>query len=133
MSTIRKIIDIDVPAAAVWDVIRDVAAVHTRLAPGFVIDTKLEGDVRIVTFANGVVARERIIAIDDRLRRLAYSASSAQIEHHNASFEIVPLSDDQTRLLWTADVAPESAAERIGSMMDQGGSVIRNTLMKAAG
>jgi hypothetical protein len=49
----------------VWAAFRDVGAIHTRLARGFVTDTKLEGDTRIVTFANGVVARERIIDTDD--------------------------------------------------------------------
>lgn len=131
MSTVRKIIDVDAPAAAVWDVIRDVGAVHTRLAPGFVIDTKLEDGARVVTFANGVVARERIIAIDDELRRLAYSISSEHMEHHNASYEVIALSEKQTRVVWTTDVAPDSAAERIRLMMEQGSIVIRNALMKA--
>jgi hypothetical protein len=131
MSTIRKNIDLDVAADTVWDVIRDVGAVHRRLAPGFVIDTKLEPGSRTVTFANGVVAHERIIAIDEQLHRVAYSASSEQIEHHNASFEVVPLSETQTRLVWTADVVPESAAERIRPMMEQGAVAIHNALMKA--
>jgi hypothetical protein len=131
MSTIRKNIDLDVPAARVWDVVRDVGAVHTRFAPGFVIDTKLEPGARLVTFANGLVVRERIIAVDEELRRLAYSATSERIEHHNASFEVVPLSDTRTRLVWTADVAPEPAAERVGAMMEQGAIAIVAALTQA--
>jgi hypothetical protein len=130
MSTIRKQIDLDVPAANVWDVVRDVGAVHTRFAPGFVVDTQLEPGARIVTFANGMKARERIVAVDEQLRRLAYSARSDRIEHHNASFEVIPLTDDRTRLVWTADVLPESAAELVGSMMEQGAAAIRSTLGK---
>jgi hypothetical protein len=34
--------------------------VHRRLAPGFVVDAKMDGDARIVTFANGNIARERL-------------------------------------------------------------------------
>jgi hypothetical protein len=56
----------------VWEAVRDVGAVHTRLAPGFVVDTRLEADTRVVTFANGLVARELIVDIDDDARRLVF-------------------------------------------------------------
>ena len=42
----------------VWDAVRDVGAIHTRLAPDFVTDVKMEGDARIVTFANGMTAKD---------------------------------------------------------------------------
>jgi hypothetical protein len=58
MATIRKEISIAARAEEVWDAVRDVGALHTRLVPGFVIDTRLEPGARIVTFANGMVARE---------------------------------------------------------------------------
>jgi len=130
MSTIRKQIDLATSAAKVWDVVRDVGAVHTRFAPGFVVDTTLEPGARVVTFANGMKVRERIVGIDEQLRRLAYSASSDRIEHHNASFEVVALADDRARLVWTADVLPERAAETVGAMMEQGAAAIRATLGK---
>lgn len=40
MATIRKEIPITASADKVWDVIRDVGAIHIRLAPGFVVDTR---------------------------------------------------------------------------------------------
>ena len=58
MASIHKDIAMDAPAHEVWDAVRDFGALHTRLVPGFVLDTKLDGDVRIVTFANGTVARD---------------------------------------------------------------------------
>jgi hypothetical protein len=64
--------------------IRDYGAPHERLAPGFVVDTKLDGDDRIVTFYTGLVARERLIDIDDGARRLAYSVQTDGLTHHNA-------------------------------------------------
>ncbi|HEU4655291.1 MAG TPA: SRPBCC family protein [Steroidobacteraceae bacterium] len=130
MTTIRCNIDVDVPSAKVWDVIRDVGAVHTRLAPHFVVDTRLDTGTRTVTFANGAVVRERIISIDEDLRRLAYSASSERIEYHHASFEVIPLSGTRTRLVWTADVMPLAAAEHVRAMMEQGSLAIADTLAK---
>ena len=41
MATIIKTIDIDAPAAAVWDAVSDFGAVHTRFAPGFVTNVEL--------------------------------------------------------------------------------------------
>ena len=56
MASIRKEILVDARPEKVWDVVRDVGALHTRLVPGFVVDTRLEDDVRTVTFGNGIVA-----------------------------------------------------------------------------
>ncbi len=38
--------------------VRDFGAVHQRLVPGFVVDSRLDGDACVLTFANGMVARE---------------------------------------------------------------------------
>jgi carbon monoxide dehydrogenase subunit G len=132
MTTIRKNIDVDVPAAKVWDVVRDVGAVHTRLAPGFVVDTRLESDARVVTFANGLTVRELIVDVNEELRRVAYAAVGGSLQHHNASFEVVALSATRTRLIWTTDALPSAAAESIRPLIEQGSSVIRETLTKAA-
>jgi hypothetical protein len=65
---------IDVRPEDVRGAVRDVGAVHKRLAPGFVADTRLEDDTRIVTFANGLVLRELIVDIDDEARRFVWAA-----------------------------------------------------------
>ena len=65
MASIHKEILIDASPDHVWDALRDFGALHTRLVPGFVTDTKLDGDARIVTFANGTVAREILVDCDD--------------------------------------------------------------------
>src|SRR5947209_17407873 len=73
VASIHKEMHVDAAPDHVWAAFRDIGAIHTRLARGFVTDTKLEGDSRLVTFANGFVARERIIDVHDAKRRLAYS------------------------------------------------------------
>ena len=64
MGSIRKEILTKAGTDAVWSAIRDVGALHTRLVPGFVTDTRLEPGVRIVTFGNGIVLRD--VAVDDK-------------------------------------------------------------------
>jgi hypothetical protein len=84
-------------------------------------------DARIVTFANGFVARELIVDVDDKVRRLAYAARSDRLAHHNASFQLFA-EGARTRLLWLADVLPNAAAPVIDAMMEQGAAVMKRTL-----
>ena len=128
MASIRRDLIINAPAEHVWAALRDLGAVHTRLARQFVIDTRLDGDSRLVTFANGEVVRERIVDIDDRARRLAYAVVEWRTTHHNASFQVVPDGDGRCRLLWITDLLPDSMADLVGGFIDQGGAAIKQTL-----
>ena len=65
MASIHKNFRSMPPRTDVWAAVRDFGAVHQRLAPGFVLDARLDGDARIVTFANGTVARELLVDCDD--------------------------------------------------------------------
>ena len=128
MASIRKEIFIDSPADAVWSVFRDIGAVHTRLAPGFVIDCRMDGKDRIVAFANGFVVREVIIDVDDNERRLVYSARSENLAHHNAYFKVVPIGENRCRVVWVADLLPDDVAETINGMMEQGSTAMKRAL-----
>jgi len=119
MTSIYKEITLAADAASVWDVVSDVGAVHTRFAPGFVTDVVMEDGARMVTFANGMVAREVIVTVDVASRRLAYSVHSERLTHHNASFQVVP-QDAGCRLVWIADVLPDAAGDTVGAMMEDG-------------
>ena len=112
MASIHKEILIDAPPENVWDAIRDVGAIHRRLAPGFVVDTKLEGDARIVTFGNGMVVRELIVDIDDTARRLVWSVVGGPMTHHNASLQVFADADGRSRVVWIADLLPNDLAGR---------------------
>src|SRR4029450_8198975 len=85
MASIRKEILVDNCPDRVWDALRDVGALETRVVPGFVTDTKLEDGARIVTFGNGMVARELIVDVDDEERRVVWSVVGGRFTHHNGS------------------------------------------------
>jgi carbon monoxide dehydrogenase subunit G len=114
--------------SAVWAAIRDVGEVHRRLARGFVTNTELDGDVRTVTFSNGVTARERLVTVDDEQRRLVYTVVGGRASHHNASFEVLSDGPSVSRVIWTTDVLPDDAAAFIDGMMEQGVNAMRATL-----
>ncbi|MGH2586500.1 MAG: SRPBCC family protein [Dehalococcoidia bacterium] len=128
MASIHKEILIDARPEDVWAAIRDYGAVHQRLAPGFVVDAHLDGDDRIVTFFNGLVARERLISIDDDARRLAYSAVGGRLAHHNGSIQVIDDGEGGSRFRWTIDLLPNELADLISAMMDQGAAAAKQTL-----
>ena len=130
MASIRKEISLGARAAEVWDAVRDVGALHTRLVPGFVTDTKLEPGARIVTFANGMVAKELIVDLDDTARRLVWSAVGGRLSHHNASAQVVPDGDARCRLVWTVDLLPNELAGDIRMMMDHGAAAMQKVFAK---
>jgi len=70
MATITRSVDVAPSPDEVWEAVRAWGHVHQRLCPGVLTDCKVEGEARIVTFANGLVAKELIVAIDDEARRL---------------------------------------------------------------
>ena len=128
MATIRKSLVVEAPPQQVWDAFRDVGQVHVRLAPGFVTACRLEGEARVVTFANGLVATELLVDLDEECRRLAYSARSERLVHHHATFQVFDHGPDRARILWTADVLPHAAAQGVGAMMEEGCRAMKRTL-----
>jgi carbon monoxide dehydrogenase subunit G len=128
MASIRKEFSIAAGAESVWRALRAVGEVH-RFAPGFVTDCRMDGDeARIITFANGFVTRELIVDVDDKARRLAYSARSERLQHHHATFQVVDDGPARSTVLWTADVLPHAAAATVGTMMEQGAAAMSKTL-----
>ena len=128
MATIQKEIEIARDRSVVWDAIRDVGAIHKRLVPGFVVDCKLEGDSRIVTFANGMVMREVIVTVDDATYRHAWSARGEPFTHHNASVQVIAEGAAKCRVVWIADLLPNEIADTVEKMVSQGLGVMKRTL-----
>jgi carbon monoxide dehydrogenase subunit G len=119
MATVRRELSTRATPDAVWEAIRDVGALHTRLVPGFVTNTVMDGDARVVTFANGLMVREPIVTIDARERRLAWSSEGGITTHYNASVQAIA-DGERTRVVWVADFLPDAAAPRIATAMDAG-------------
>ena len=127
MAILHNSVLIDVAPDAIWDAVRDVGALHTRLVPGFVVSTKLDGDARIVTFGNGLVAREPIISIDDERKRLAWSAEGGRTKHYNAVLQVFAQGSG-SRVEWTTDLLPNEMANPIQTMQEQGLAIMKRTL-----
>jgi carbon monoxide dehydrogenase subunit G len=132
MGSIRRQIVTSAKPEAVWDAIRDIGALHTRLVPGFVIDTKLEPGARVVTFGNGMVVKEPIVDIDDGQRRLVWGAIGGPLTHYNGAVQVFAEGQGESRVVWTADFLPNEAASQLGAMIEQGMAVMKKTLDQSA-
>ncbi len=130
MASIYKEIVIDTPPEVVWSALRDFGALHERLVPGFVIAAELRGDVRVITFFNGSVAREQLVGTDDEARRIAYTVVAGPLAatHHNASAQVVAETGGRSRFVWVTDVLPDELEPATSGLMDRGLEVIKATL-----
>ena len=128
MASIRQEISVATSAEHAWDALRDVGALHTRLVRGFVTDCKMDGNARIVTFANGMTARELIVDVNESDRRVVWSAVGGRLSHHNASAQVFADGKDRCRFVWIADLLPNELAPAIAAMIDQGMAAIKKTL-----
>jgi hypothetical protein len=129
MASIHQEIFIAADPSTVWDTARDVGRLHDRLVPGFVVATEmLEGEaapIRRVTFANGAVADETIVSVDDDRRRLVWAIKA--LGHHNGVLEVAD-AEGGARVRWTADILPDALAGQVAPMMAQGLACMKSHL-----
>ena len=132
MATIRKEIITRADPDDVWSALRDIGALHTRLVPGFVTNTRLEPGARIVTFGNGKVVRELIVSVDEREHRVVWSAVGGSLTHHNGSAQVLSNTKGETKVVWIADFLPDEVTATIAAMMEQGIAIMKETLDRLA-
>ena len=127
MATIQRELWTRAAPEQVWDALRDVGALHTRLVPGFVVDTRLEPGARVVTFGNGMVIREPIVTVDDAQRRVVWGAEGGPLRHYNGAAQVFA-DGAGSRVVWTADFLPHEAAATVGPMLEAGMAAMQRAL-----
>ena len=123
---------LDAPEDAAWAVLRDVGSAD-KAFPGVLTASSLADGVRTVTFASGNVVKERIVALDDERKRLAYSVIEGRFTHHSASMRILADGPGRCRFQWTSDFLPDDFAPLVRSLMEQGAAAFKRAVETAAG
>lgn len=118
MSSVIMERELACPAERAWALLRAVGDAH-KAFPGVLTDSRLEDGARVVTFANGMVARERIVTIDPARRRVAYAVVGERFEQHAAAMEIVALGGS-CRFVWVSDFLPDALEPMVRGLMAQG-------------
>jgi hypothetical protein len=132
MASLQHELIIEVSPQQAWAALCEVGLAH-RLFAGVLVAGEFDGEVRTVTFANGMVTRERIIDVEDERRRVAYSViAGTPMTHHNASMQIVGESDGKCRLIWIADFLPNEFAEQMRPLMQQGARAMKANLERGS-
>lgn len=129
MALLRTEISIAATPADVWDVIGDFEAGPLRMAPGFVVGCEADARTRVVTFADGSVVHERLVAVDEGERRITYSVVGGNVrpDRDLALMQVVP-EDGGCRFVWTRDLRPDELGPGFQAAMDRGAEVIGRTL-----
>jgi hypothetical protein len=121
-------ISLDAGAAFVWDAVRDIYAVHKRLLPGAAVAVDPAPDARIVTFADGMKATERIVELNDDARRLVYQTTEGAPLTHHLSTMVVREDDTGVHLVWTTEFAPASQHDWATSLVNEFAALMKKTL-----
>jgi hypothetical protein len=132
MATIRSEIKTRAKPSEVWSAIRDIGALHTRLVPGFVADTRLEPGARVVTFVNGVTLREPIVTLDDEARRLVWTHEGGRARHYNGALEVSEAAGGLTSVVWTADFLPDDIGGYMAQAIEAGMAAMQRSLDRLA-
>ena len=133
MAAIHIEMPIRAPASRVWEALAAIGDAHLVFA-GVLTDCRLEReDVRVATFANGQVIKERIVSVEPQRMRVAYGVIESQFVHHSASMQVVARGENECAFIWVADVLPHAAAAMITPLMEQGARALRSVMEKKRG
>jgi hypothetical protein len=117
-------------AQQVWKALAATGDAHLAFA-GVLTGCRLEGeDVRVATFANGMVVKERIASVEPQRMRIAYGVIESQFVYHGASMQVVARGDGECDFVWVADVLPHEAAATITPLMEAGARALKGVMEK---
>ena len=131
MASIQRDITIGIDPVRAWANLRRVHAADELFAPVLPGST-VEGAIRTVTFANGMVVRERIVEVDENERRVVYSALDAPgLTYHQASMQILDDGKGRSRFVWITDLLPDEAAPAVEPLVEQGTQALKTNLERS--
>ena len=128
MASIYKQTTLEVDSETAWTALREVGDAHKLFAP-VLTDGRLNGDTRTVTFANGMVVRERILDVDNERKRVAYTVLDGPgMTYHHASMQIVDAGGGRCRFIWITDFLPGDLAQTLTPLIEQGTDALKRNL-----
>lgn len=128
MATMIREFTINAMPNEVWSVISDFEHGPMKVAAGALIDCRLERpDLRTLVFADGTEAQEELIGRNEDKLRVAWRWVKEGV-HDNASMQVFPHGDTQSRMVWIHDTIPADAAKFIAHAMDQQVPLIKKAL-----
>jgi hypothetical protein len=128
MPSIHHEVAVNASASDAWTALKNVGAAHELFAP-VLVGSSIDGEVRTVTFANGMKVRERVLDVDDHLLRVAYTVLDGPgMTYHHASMQIVADGNSRCRFVWITDFLPAEARGTIEPLVEAGARALKDNL-----
>ena len=128
MASIHHEVAVEVGVDKAWAALRRVGDAPVLFAP-VLVGGEIEGDVRTVRFANGMVVRERILAVDDERRRVAFTALDVPgMTYHHSSMQVVEVGNGRCRFIWITDFLPQEMDRNLMPLIEAGGKALKSNL-----
>jgi Polyketide cyclase / dehydrase and lipid transport len=112
MASIRRQIRIARPAAEVWRLVGDPAALPSWF-PG-IADAQVDGTTRVITTESGIPMPEEIVTNDPLQRRFQYRITSPIVRNHLGTIDVFDLGDESSLVAYSTDCEPDAVALIIG-------------------
>ena len=128
MASIYKELAVEVPFEEAWAALRRVGEARRLFAP-VLVDAQLDGEIRTVRFANGMIVQERILDVDDERRRVAYTALNGPgMMYHHASMQVLDAGPKRCLFVWITDFVPAEISDNLRSLIEQGAEALKSNL-----
>jgi hypothetical protein len=126
MATIKREVALSMDADRAWQVV-GVFGNAADVFAGALTACERSGDIRTVTFANGLRIKERLVALDPNERRFVYTVLDGPFTHHSASMQILA-TDNGCKFVWISDFLPDEVAARILPLIEDGCRALQRNL-----
>ena len=127
MASVRKEIVVAARPDYVWKAVRDVGAL-SRIAKGVVRESRMEGDIRVLTYDTGIVLREWVVDIDDAARRLVVCATGGRIAHFQSAVQVYAAGENFSRIEWICDFLPDLMTPAVRDIIDRATAAAKGVL-----
>ena len=128
MASIHHEITVEASVDRAWAALRAVGDAQKLFAP-VLSEGVLNGDVRMVRFANGMVIRERILDVNDATHRVAYAAIDGPgMTYHHASMQVFEAGPKQCRFVWITDFLPPELRGSLQPLIEAGSNALKANL-----
>jgi hypothetical protein len=108
MASLRHERRISAPADVVWHVIAQPESI-VNWFPG-VVSCKVEGSMRTITLASGIVMPEEILTIDALQRRFAYHITAPLYRFHLGTIDVIELAERESLCVYSTTAEPDALA-----------------------
>jgi uncharacterized protein YndB with AHSA1/START domain len=127
VTSLRSHRRIGVPADRAWAVLRE----PTGVADWFpsIAECTVDGDIRTCWLSRGGSVRERVVTVDDELRRFQYSIlEGLPVTTHLATVDVLEVAPGECLVVYSTEATPDSTAGGLGRAVESGVDALKSYL-----